>query len=836
MVMGAPPLLAAKAAGAPPLQAAKAAGLPPLQAVKAAGLPPLLAAKAAGLPPLLAAKAAGLPPLLAAKAAGLPPLLAAKAAGLPPLLAAKAAGLPPLLAAKAAGLPPLLAAKAAGLPPLLAAKAAGLPPLLAAKAAGLPPLLAAKAAGLPPLLAAKAAGLPPLLAAKAAGLPPLLAAKAAGLPPLLAAKAAGLPPLLAEKAAGLPPLRAEKAAGLPPLWAAKAAGLPPLRAAKAAGLPPLQAAKDAEGLVPPNHGNELSGHPVQHPHRSGGRFITKNHSGSVSVTITLYPQVVLEFELTIRTLPISLQEPQFRSRSIETFGQFKGLVCTQPIGDSKSCKTQAVCDHEEPQCPETHFLCDSGRCIKKRLECNGDNDCGDQSDENCDEEPKRPPCQNRDVEVSELGRTAGYGVNVLRMEPRSNPFDNEYYNGNCDRVKDGNTRQYYRRPWNVATLLYETFADESFSKEVYETSDSLVKEILTESSLGFEVGMSFKIKPTEGPISAANGTVDINLGANFNRAETLNTLNEYSVNKTQSFLRVKGRIQLGTFRIRSRDLMLTDTFMEDLKFLPVEYEKGEYFRFFEDYGTHYAVSGKVGGQYDLVFVINKQELKRRNMEIKDVQDCLGFNLGMDINAASMSTFTTNIKPKFCKKTKDGTTDMEIKDVQDCLGFNLGMDINAASMSTFTTNIKPKFCKKTKDGTTGTKTTNDVIENTLSFVHGGTAAYAASFRKQINEEGVADVSSYIEWAKSLSDAAVLIETTPTPIYTLVPVTKQHANIKKENMERALNDYIAEYNVCKCKPCQNGGTVTLLDGKCICLCPINYEGLACQTLKKTDLKGK
>lgn len=58
--------------------------------------------------------------------------------------------------------------------------------------------------------------------------------------------------------------------------------------------------------------------------------------------------------------------------------------------------------------------------------------------------------------------------------------------------------------------------------------------------------------------------------------------------------------------------MLADTFVEDLKFLPVEYEKGEYFRFFEDYGTHYAVSGKVGGQYDLVFVINKQELKRRS--------------------------------------------------------------------------------------------------------------------------------------------------------------------------------------------------------------------------------
>ncbi|XP_041126417.1 complement component C9 [Polyodon spathula] len=434
-------------------------------------------------------------------------------------------------------------------------------------------------------------------------------------------------------------------------------------------------------------------------------------------------------------------EKMFRSRSIETFGQFNGLVCNQPIGDSKSCKTQAVCDHEEPQCAKTYFLCDSGRCIKKRLECNGDNDCGDNSDENCDEEPKRPPCQNHDIEVSELGRTAGYGINVLGMEPRSNPFDNEYYNGICDRVRDGNTKQYYRKPWNVATLLYNTFTDESFSKEVYESSDSLVKEILTENSLKFQVGMSFKIMPTE-----CNVTSNIKLDVNFERTEKLNTLNEYSLSKTISFLRVKGRIQLGTFKMRSRDLMLTDTFMEDLKFLPVKYEKGEYFRFFEDYGTHFADSGKVGGQYDLVFVINKQELKQQNKEMEEVQNCLGFNFGMDINANDMSTFATSIKPNFCKKTKDGTTDQ--------------------------------------------KSTNDLIKSTLSFVHGGTATNAASIRQHIKEEGVADLTSYVEWAASLSDAPVLIDTTPTPIYTLVPVTMQHANEKKENMERALNDYIAD----------------------------------------------
>lgn len=61
------------------------------------------------------------------------------------------------------------------------------------------------------------------------------------------------------------------------------------------------------------------------------------------------------------------------------------------------------------------------------------------------------------------------------------------------------------------------------------------------------------------------------------------------------------------------------------------------------------------------------------------------------------------------------SDMEVKDVQDCLGFNLGMDINAASMSTFTTNIKPKFCKKTKDGTTGKSDLIFFVLNLLELI-------------------------------------------------------------------------------------------------------------------------
>lgn len=78
-------------------------------------------------------------------------------------------------------------------------------------------------------------------------------------------------------------------------------------------------------------------------------------------------------------------------------------------------------------------------------------------------------------------------------------------------------------------------------------------------------------------------------------------------------MRVKGKVQLSTFRMRSRDPMLTEIFLNDISYLPVEYNKGEYFRFLEDYGTHYAMSGKSGGEYELIYVMNKEVMKTTSM-------------------------------------------------------------------------------------------------------------------------------------------------------------------------------------------------------------------------------
>lgn len=76
--------------------------------------------------------------------------------------------------------------------------------------------------------------------------------------------------------------------------------------------------------------------------------------------------------------------------------------------------------------------------------------------------------------------------------------------------------------------------------------------------------------------------------------------------------------------------------------------------------------------------------------------------------------------------------------------------------------------------------------------------------------------------------------PEPIYMLIPLNMPDANARISNLKLAVADYVAEYNVCKCKPCQNGGTLTLLDGKCMCLCPHLFEGMACQNYKGDKAK--
>ncbi|KAG5834474.1 hypothetical protein ANANG_G00261900 [Anguilla anguilla] len=480
---------------------------------------------------------------------------------------------------------------------------------------------------------------------------------------------------------------------------------------------------------------------------------------------------------------------QYRSRTVEVFGQFGGLVCNQPLGERRACQTEIACDEiKNPPCSNTEFQCESGTCIKKRLVCNGDNDCGDFSDEDCDDEPRRP-CGAKEMELSELARNAGYGISILGSGARANAFNNEFFNGACSRVRDPNTLEFHRTPWNVAVLNYDTRADESYSKEVFETTSTLLKEIMEENKFSISVGLSYKFEPTEIPITSLNVT-NAGLSLAYGRKEIIKQVTEHTATKNKSFMRVKGQVQMGTFRMRSRDLRVTDTFLTDVSYLPLEYAKGEYFRFLEDYGTHYAMSGKEGGEYELVYVLNKEYMKTKKVTSRDVQNCFSLDVSVTVQGVPGTEGTASIKPGFCN-------DLIMKD----------------------------------DGVTDE---HALIDKVMTSVRGGTIQTATALKTKIEKTGVMDVDTYVAWAKSLAVAPVVVHSQPEAIQSLIPLNMPHADVKKDNLKRAFEDYIAEYNVCKCQPCQNGGTVTLIDGECLCLCLPQFEGLACQNIKSEELK--
>ncbi|KAG8512686.1 Complement component C9 [Galemys pyrenaicus] len=488
----------------------------------------------------------------------------------------------------------------------------------------------------------------------------------------------------------------------------------------------------------------------------------------------------------------------FRSRSIEVFGQFKGRRCMDALGDRRMCVPTDVCEDAEDDCGDD-FKCGTGRCIKRRLLCNDDNDCGDFSDEDDCENDPRPPCRTKVVEESEVARTAGFGINILGMDPLSTPFDNEYFNGMCERIRDGNTLTYYRKPWNVAFLAYESIADKKLRTEYYDEQDESWKMIFQEKTTSFSGSFTVKFTPTEAiehgkynfekPSDKKDSPKPIQFGGGFgftySKNESFQRLYSYSTKKDKIFLHVNGMVQLGRFMMRNRDIMLTTTFLDDIKALPTSYEKGEYFALLETYGTHYSSSGSVGGRYELIYVLDKASMREKGVELRDVQRCLGFDVNIHLN------IETEIKQEF----------------------------------------KRDSCVK-MHGTQAVNITSDsLIDDVISLIRGGTHKYAFELKeKLLRGAKEVDVTDFVNWATSLKDAPVLINQKLSPIYNLVPMKMKDAHLKKQNLERAIEDYVNEYSVRKCQPCQNGGTVILMDGECVCTCPILFEGLACEISKQ------
>lgn len=311
--------------------------------------------------------------------------------------------------------------------------------------------------------------------------------------------------------------------------------------------------------------------------------------------------------------------------------------------------------------------------------------------------------------------------------------------------------------------------------------------MLKEMSMKVDAGLSFKFKSTEPSMS--NNSLNLDASLEYEKKTMIKELSELTNiqvrvtchttlvwmsiltncscrTQNKSFLRVKGRLQLSTYRMRSHQLQVAEEFLAHVKSLPLEYEKGIYYAFLEDYGTHYTKNGKSGGEYEMVYVLNQETIKSKSNP--PPHPCLaalraphsdGLSLtsflqiwqrGRFKNASkSASTWNSLLRPSRMERHTPNTTSVMMWRQRFKVWFlpcqsHLWILHPLLSVTSF------HMSRHTGD-TSG----KALVDNVMTSVKGGTLESAVVMRAKLNKEGVMDINTYQDWARTIADAPALI---------------------------------------------------------------------------------
>ncbi|KAL4699801.1 hypothetical protein H8957_000462 [Semnopithecus entellus] len=255
------------------------------------------------------------------------------------------------------------------------------------------------------------------------------------------------------------------------------------------------------------------------------------------------------------------QKKRYRYAYLLRPSQFHGEPCNFSDKEVEDCVTNRPC-RSQVRCEG--FVCaQTGRCVNRRLLCNGDNDCGDQSDE----------------------------ANCRRIYKK------------CQHEMD----QY----WGIGSLASGTQGKYEFTLKEYESYSDFEHNVIEKaaSSSGFSFG--FKISGIfELGISSQS-----DLGKHYIRRTK-----QFSHTKSV-FLHARSDLEVAHYKLKPRSLMLHYEFLQRVKRLPLEYSYGEYRDLFRDFGTHYITEAVLGGIYEYTLVMNKEAMERGDYTLNNVHTC-----------------------------------------------------------------------------------------------------------------------------------------------------------------------------------------------------------------------
>ncbi|XP_075935885.1 complement component C6 [Anarhichas minor] len=454
---------------------------------------------------------------------------------------------------------------------------------------------------------------------------------------------------------------------------------------------------------------------------------------------------------------------QYRTRSVQRPSQFGGSACSVELKDDRPCHPPTECMLAPIDC-RGDFKCDNGRCINSTLLCNRQNDCGDNSDErDCGDFKIVCPAEKRVAPGADL---IGNGFDALAERQRGAVLDNMFMGGSCIIRRPPTTLLYHRVPHNFESFDIKVGKLEDFSTEP-ETLHSEPIDMKTSSSSGNsqQHQNSFFF-----PIFFFSGRSMSHTGSNKEAFE--------ASKKTDSkFLRVHQVLTVSTFKVRDPgDLVLSQDFLKFLHALPLEYNYALYRDIFQRFGTHYYSSGKLGGIYDLLYQYSREELSSSGETEEHITNCLGREIA----------WTVILYTQYSSVTR--CTDNRMTEKYQ------GSYIQTA-------------------------------EKSFSMTRGGRPREAAALAWE--RQGPApDKTSYKNWAKSVLDNPVVVESKALPIIDLVRGIPCAAT-KRRHLRKALLQYLDEFDTCKCSPCPNNARPVLAGTECQCVCQTGTFGSNCET---------